>query len=63
MFNWIKRRFKKKPALRDLLVKEYGSEFCEYYDSLQRGIPIGNLTTTITFLQQVEEVRRKYNLK
>lgn len=63
MFNWIKNLFKKKPTLRDLLIKEYGSEHGEYYDNLQRGIPIGNLTITKTFLRQVEEVRRKYNLK
>lgn len=63
MFNWIKKIFKKKPTLRDLLVKEYGSEFGEYYDNLQRGIPIGNFSATKTYLQQVEKVRRKYNLK
>ncbi len=63
MFNWIKKFFKKKPTLRDLLIKEYGKEYGKYYDNLNRGISIGNFTTTKTFLRQVEKVRRKYNLK
>ena len=46
--------------LRKLCVKKYGEEFGKKYDSLNRGIPIGNLEETIDFINKVEEVKADY---
>ena len=46
--------------LRKLCVKKYGEEFGEKYDSLNIGIPIGNLEETIEFINKVEEVKADY---
>lgn len=47
-------------TLRELCRREYGDEFAEKYDSLNRGIPIGGVEETIAFLEQVEAVKDKY---
>lgn len=46
--------------LRELCRREYGDEFAEKYDSLNRGIPIGGIDETMAFIEQVEAVKVKY---
>ena len=47
-------------TLRELCRREYGDEFAEKYDMLNRGIPIGGIEETIAFIEQVEAVKAKY---
>jgi len=47
-------------TLRELCKREYGDEFVEKYDSLNRGIPIGGIEETIMFIEQVESIKTKY---
>ena len=47
-------------TLRELCRREYGDEFVEKYDSLNRGIPIGGIEETIAFIEQIEAVKIKY---
>lgn len=47
-------------TLRELCRREYGDEFAEKYDSLNRGIPIGGIDETMTFVERVEAVKVKY---
>lgn len=49
--------------LRELCRREYGDEFAEKYDDLNRGIPIGGIGETIAFLEKVEAVKTKYKRK
>ncbi len=37
---------------------EFVDEFCEKYDALNSGIPIGGLEETIVFLDLLERIRR-----
>ena len=37
---------------------EFVDEFCEKYDALNSGIPIGGLEETIVFLDMLERIRR-----
>ena len=37
---------------------EFIDEFCEKYDALSSGIPIGGLIETIVFLDMLEKIRR-----
>ena len=46
-------------TLRELCRHEYGDEFAEKYDSLNRGIPIGGIEETMAFVEKVEAVRTK----
>jgi hypothetical protein len=52
--------FDKFRPLRELCRREYGDEFVEKYDSLNRGIPIGGIEETIMFVEKVEAVKAKY---
>lgn len=54
----FKKLFKRKPSLRDRCVAEYGEEFGEMYDTLNRGETIGGLLETVTFLDKLEKVRK-----
>ena len=47
-------------TLRELCRREYGDEFAEKYDMLNRGEPIGGIEETIAFIEQVEAVKEKY---
>lgn len=47
-------------TLRELCRREYGDEFIEKYDMLNRGEPIGDVEETIAFIEQVEAVKSKY---
>ena len=47
-------------SLRELCRREYGDEFAEKYDNLNRGIPIGGMEETIVFLEKLDAVREKY---
>ena len=47
-------------TLRELCRREYGDEFVEKYDMLNRGIPIGGIEETMAFVEQVEAVKSKY---
>ena len=38
---------------------EYVSEFCENYDNLNRGIPIGGEADTIVFLRMIEQIKQE----
>ena len=61
--NWNFLKRKKKQNLRELCVKEYGEKFGELYDKSNKGIPIGGYLDTIIFLNKIEEVKKKYNIK
>ena len=47
-------------TLRELCRREYGDEFMEKYDMLNRGEPIGGIAETTAFVEQVEAVKSKY---
>ncbi len=53
----------RKPTLRELCVMEFGEEFGDMYDDLNRGIPIGGFAETIEFVGMVEAVKEKYKGK
>ena len=38
---------------------EYVSEFCENYDNINRGIPIGGVYETIVFLRMIEQIKQE----
>ena len=38
---------------------EYVSEFCENYDNLNRGIPIGGEADTVAFLRMIEQIKQE----
>ena len=61
IFDIIRRKFNKKPDLRQLCVDRYGEEFGEFYDKSCRGEPIGTLTETLVFLNMIEKVRKEYH--
>ena len=50
-------RKKAKKDLRELCREKYGDEFVNLYDSVNKGIPIGNLKETLKFLEMVEAVK------
>lgn len=52
---------KKHIDLRAACVDEFGEEFGEKYDRLNRGQPIGDIIETINFLNAVEKVRNSIN--
>ena len=52
--------FNRFHTLRELCRREYGDEFVEKYDSLNRGVPIGGIEETMAFVKQVEAVKAKY---
>lgn len=47
-------------TLRELCRREYGDEFAEKYDDLNRGIPIGGIEETAAFIEKVEAAKSKY---
>ncbi len=47
-------------TLRELCRREYGDEFVDKYDNLNKGIPIGSIEETIKFIEEVEAVKKKY---
>ena len=49
--------------LRSLCVEEYGEAFGELYDDVNRGIPIGNFSDTMEFIEMVEAVKEKQSTK
>lgn len=51
------RFFRKSLDLREACRKEYGDEFVELYDKINRGVPIGGLEETIAFLEKVDAVK------
>lgn len=51
---------KKKESLRDYCLNKYGEEFIAKYDALNKGIPIGNLYETISFLDEVSIAREEW---
>lgn len=38
---------------------EYVDEFCEKYDKLCQGVPIGGYAETVVFLDMVERIKRE----
>lgn len=63
---WKRRNFDLRQACIDKYSKEfreeYGKEFGEMYDSLNRGIPIGDFLETAVFLNMIEKVRKESGL-
>lgn len=59
MKQLLKKLFCKKKDLRDVCREKYGEEFVALYDSLGRGIPIGNLYETQIILSMIEEARKE----
>ena len=52
---WLRKLFKKKKTLRDILVEMYGEEAGVYHDKINEGIPIGGFLETVIFLEMVKE--------
>lgn len=50
---------KSKKDLRELCREKYGDEFANLYDSVNKGIPIGNLKETLKFLEMVEVAKNE----
>lgn len=65
ILNKIKSIFRiRKPIdLRAACIAEYGEEFGEKYDRINKGQAIGDILETISFLNQVEKVKDKYKFK
>ena len=61
IFDIIRRKFNKKPDLRQLCVDRYGEEFGEFYDKSCRGEPIGTLTETLVFLHIKKKKKKEYH--
>lgn len=55
------RLFKSKPkrTLKDVCVELYGEEYGKQYDILARGGTIGDLQTTIEFIEKLECAKAK----
>lgn len=55
--------FKRKPkiTLRDVGVDLFGEEFGQQYDTLASGGSIGDLHTTVVFIQKLECVKEIIN--
>lgn len=59
--------FKRKLDLREKGIRyvrknfgeEYIQEFCEKYDSLRNGVPIGGYVETYIFLRMIEEIKKR----
>lgn len=49
----------KSKTLRESCRCDYGDEFIDKYDKLNKGIPIGNLEETIEFIKKINVVKRK----
>ena len=43
--------------------EQYGSEFVEKYEAINRGIPIGGFYETVVFLDMVETIKRELEEK
>lgn len=58
MFKKLWRKFKiKHMDLRGECIKQYGEEFAEIYDNMNRGIPVGNILETVAYLDMIEHVK------
>lgn len=54
-------RFKKpqKKDLREVCREKYGDDFVKMYDMVNSGIPIGNLTETLIFIEMVAAAKEE----
>ena len=66
MLSRIRRKFgwydlKKEGAkwVEKNIGPEYVEEFCEKYDKLNRGIPIGGFLETAIFLEMIEQIKQR----
>lgn len=61
----VNRLIRKQPRsnLREKCIEEYGKEFGELYDNINRGIPIGGFTETLGFIKAIESVKEKYGIR
>jgi len=48
----------RKWAIREF-GEQYGDEFVEKYENINRGIPIGGFVETVVFLDMVERIKRE----
>lgn len=64
IINKIKKIFhiRKRIDLHTACIAEYGEEFGEKYERINRGEPIGDLLETLYFLHQIERVKTKYKI-
>lgn len=53
---------RRKADLRELCRKAYGESSIEQYDKLCQGCPIGDIYTTIDFLEKIEKVKAQNKL-
>lgn len=52
------RRFCKKD-LREVCREKYGEDFVKMYDTVNSGVPIGNMEETMIFIDMVEEAKEE----
>ena len=43
--------------VKENIGENYVEEFCEKYDNINRGIPIGNYAETVVFLDMIERIK------
>ena len=55
--EWFKK-FRKKD-LREVCREKYGDDFVEMYDTVNSGIPIGNMEETQIFLAMVDAAKEE----
>ena len=62
MFKFFKKkkdlRIKGIQYIKDNFGDKYIEEFCDKYDKINNGIPIGNLKETIMFLSLIDEIKK-----
>ena len=61
MIKLLKRCYRKivGKKLREAVAEAYGDEYGQMYDDVNMGVPIGNLSDTIIFLEAVERVKKE----
>ena len=58
-FGWYDLRREGAKWVEKNLGAEWVQDFCEKYDNINRGIPIGGFAETVVFLDMVERIKQK----
>lgn len=58
-FGWYNLRKEGAKWVEKNFGSEYVQEFCEKYDKLNRGIPIGGMVETMAFVDLVEKIKEE----
>ncbi len=60
-FGWYDLKKEGAKWVEKNIGPEYVEEFCEKYDNLNRGIPIGGFLETAAFLDMIERIKQEGN--